>query len=764
MDAIDPRLHEQFVVAQSLQNEGKMELARELYERLVDVLPDHFEALNSLGVLAGQRRDLPQALLYFERAIALRPNSPDPYCNRGLALRQLRRLEPALASFDQAIALDGDSPISRYGRAETHCDLGQLERALADYDKAVELNPAFTQAWFRRGLLLQRMGQLKAATASHEQAIRLNPDHLEAHANRAFALFKLRDYSAALGGYDKIIEKAPSHAPIHLLRSDVLRELNRREDAEQACARAIAIDPMFAEAYANRGILLLELDRPEEALLSYDRAIAIKPGYAEAYFNRAYLLRRLNRFVAAAEDYRRAAELSADLAFLPGAHLEAKLQVGDWTEFDTLLARVVSGIESAQPVINPFNLLGLSDEARLQMLAARTWVNHSCPPDDSLGRIERRPKTAKLRIAYFSADYREHPTARLVAELMETHDRARFEIFGFSSGPETDDELRRRLVLAFDRFIDIRGKSDREAASIARDMQVDIAVDLGGHTHDSRSNIFALRAAPIQINYLGYLGTMGADYMDYVIADRTVITAETEPYFTEKIIYLPDTFQVNDRKREISPRVFRREELGLPANGFVFCCFNSSYKILPATFASWMRILTRVPGSVLMLVAGDGTLEANLRAQAEQHGVEANRLVFAGRLPPPEYLARYRAADLFLDTLPYNAGATASDALWAGLPVLTCLGKTFAGRMAASLLKAIELPELITHTRQEYEELAVTLAANPARLAAIKSRLEKNTSTSPLFDTTRFTRTLEKAYIRMSERYHLDLNADHIEV
>jgi predicted O-linked N-acetylglucosamine transferase (SPINDLY family) len=764
MEAIDSRLQEQFRSAQVLHREGKIESARELYARIIDTMPDHFEALNSLGVIAGQMRDLPQALHYFERAIAVQPRNSAPYCNRGLAFRQLRQLGPALASFDQAIALDGHSPISLFGRAETHRDLGQREHALEDYDKAVALDPAFAQAWFRRGLLLQEMGQLREAVASHDHAIFNKPDHIEAHANRAFSLSKLHDHLSALSGYDNIIAMAPNQAPIHLLRSDVLRELNRREDAEQACARAIAINPMFAEAYANRAILLLELDRPEDALLSYDRAISIKPDYAEAYFNRAYLLRRMNRYEAAAADYRLAGELSQELEFLHGAHLETLLQVCDWTEFDTLMAQIVTGLETSKRVTHPFNVLGLIDEPQLQLRAAEIWVNHSGAANTSLGVISTRPRPTKLRIGYFSADYREHPTARLVAELIETHDRSRFEIIGFAFGPETMDESRKRLERAFDHFIDISSKSDLDAACLARSMNVDIGVDLGGHTHDSRTGIFALRAAPVQVNYLGYLGTMGADYMDYIVADRTVITAETEAYFTEKIIYLPDTFQVNDRKREMSSRLFGRAELGLPARGFVFCCFNSTYKILPATFGLWMRILTRVPDSVLMLVGGSETLESNLRTQAAHHGVNPGRLVFAERLPPPEYLARYRAADLFLDTLPYNAGATASDALWAGLPVLTCVGKAFAGRVAASLLKAIDLPELITSSAEEYEQLAVALATDPVRLTGLKKRLEQNRLTSPLFDTHRFTRALEKAYARVHERYHRGLAPDHIAV
>jgi predicted O-linked N-acetylglucosamine transferase (SPINDLY family) len=764
MNSTDQQAQEQFAHAQLLQQQGRMAAARTLYEGLLRSHPNHFDALNALGVLSGQSGDFPQAILFFDRAIAVQPSSSGPYCNRGLALKQLRQLDAAVASFDQAIALGGSDPISHYSRAEAFRELGRLEQALTDYESATAINPAFVQAWFRRGLLLQQTGRSLEAIRSYDQVIAHKPGHLDAEANRALLLSTLHRHDEALVGYDRVLAAQPQNVRIHLLRSSVLRELNRFEEAAAACNAAIALDPSSADAYVNRGLCLMDLDRADEALRSYEQAIAIDIDCASAYFNRAYLLRMLGRFDAAAADYRRVADLSPDIDFLSGARLEANLQVCDWREFDHLLGQIVAGIKSGKRAIHPFNFLGMIDAPDLQREAARIWVEHSCPTNHTLGRIAARKPDGKLRIGYFSADYREHPTARLVAELIETHDRSRFEVIGFALGRETNDLPRQRLVRAFDRFFEIKGQSNGEVATLARNIGLDIAVDLGGHTYDSRTGIFALRAAPVQVNYLGYIGTMGADYIDYIVADRTVITPQNEAYFAEKIIYLPDTFQVNDRKREISARVFTRAELGLPPSGFVFCCFNSHYKILPATFAGWMRILTRVPGSVLMLVAGDPAIESNLRAEAARHAVDPRRLVFVGRLSPPDYLARCRAADLFLDTLPYNAGATASDALWAGLPVLTCLGKAFAGRAAASLLKAVDLPELITSTPLEYEDLAVALARDQPRIAVFRARLEENRLTSRLFDTSLFTRNLESAYTMIHARFQAGHPPDHIEV
>ncbi len=366
-------------------------------------------------------------------------------------------------------------------------------------------------------------------------------------------------------------------------------------------------------------------------------------------------------------------------------------------------------------------------------------------------------------MGYFSPDFRNHAVSILMAEVFETHDRSKFEVVAFSLGPDTRDEMRGRLEKGFERFVDVHGKSDEQIALLARSMELDIAVDLGGFTEGCRPRVLAMRAAPLQVSYIGYLGTLGAPYMDYLIADPVIVPEAHQEHYAEKIIYLP-SYQANDSQRRIAQREFSREELGLPAQGFVFCCFNNNYKITPPTFDSWMRILHRVAGSVLFLYAGSATAQGNLSKEAVKRGIDPARVVFGQRLPPAQYLARYRAADLFLDTLPYNAGTTASDALWVGLPVLTCLGDTFAGRVAGSLLTAIGLPELITRTQSQYEDMAVALALDRGRLAGIKQRLAQNRHTQPLFDTPRFTRHLEAAYTQIYERYLAGLAPRHLYV
>jgi len=750
--------------AQALQGQGQAAAARELYEHILRADPQQFDALNAMGTLAGQAQDFDAALAFLDRAIAVRPQDPAPHVNRGNVLRQLKRPDAAIVSFDAALARNRDEAIAYYGRAEAQRDLGRSEQALADYAAAIAISPTLVQAHVRRALLLQELGRFEDSLSGFDAALKVAPGFADVHAYRGLTLFHLRRYGDAVASYDRAIALRSDQAATHLFRGNALKELNRLGEAVASYDRAIATYPQYAEAYANRGIVLMALGRMEEALASYDGALKIKPDAAATHFNRGHLLRMMQQFVAASAGFKAAAELDPQIDFLPGARLEASLQVCDWSEFDELVARITEGVRGDLPVTHPATLLAAIDSPKLHLRAAQIWASRCCPPDAALGPPIVRGRPGKLRIGYFSEDFREHPLARLLADLIETHDRSRFEVLGFAFGPPSADEVRRRLERGFDRFIDIHEISDLDAAALARRLEVDIAVDLGGYTNNSRPGIFALRAAQLQVNYLGYLGTLGAGYIDYLIADHTVVTPENEPFFTEKIIYMPDCFQVNDRSRHIADRIFTRAELGLSAAGCVFCCFNTSYKIQPETFASWMRILQRAPTAVLLLVAGDAATPQNLRSEAAARGVDPDRLRFGDRLAAPEYLARYRSTDLFLDTIPYNAGATASDALWAGLPVLTLAGTSYASRMAASLVQAVGLSELVVTTRPAYEDLAVELAANPRRLAEIKECLARNRLTSPLFDTVRFARNLESAYLAIHERQLKGLPPEHIEV
>jgi predicted O-linked N-acetylglucosamine transferase (SPINDLY family) len=436
-----------------------------------------------------------------------------------------------------------------------------------------------------------------------------------------------------------------------------------------------------------------------------------------------------------------------------------------WDDLPNDLNELTIKINNNEKVIEPFSILALIDDPEVQRKTAEIYVNKKYPKNHALPRIGQYPKHKKIRIGYFSADFADHPVSALTAELYETHDRKQFEIHAFSYGLDTNDKMNLRIKAGVDHFHEVRKMSHKDVAILARSLEIDIAVDLGGYTQDARTGIFALSAAPIQVNYLGYSGTMGADYMDYLIADHTLISKDKQVYYSENITYLPYSFMVNDTKNKVSKRVFTRAEVGLPINGFVFCCFNNHFKITPSTFIRWMRILSKVDGSVLWLPEGNSTANNNLKKEAKKNSVDENRIIFASRLILSEdHLNRIQLADLFLDTTPYNAHATTSDALQVGLPVLTCIGNSFASRVAASLINSVNLPELITNTQEQYESLAIELATHPEKLKTIKEKLNNNLPKSPLYDTLLYTQHLESAYSMMHDRYQRGLDADHIYV
>jgi predicted O-linked N-acetylglucosamine transferase (SPINDLY family) len=448
----------------------------------------------------------------------------------------------------------------------------------------------------------------------------------------------------------------------------------------------------------------------------------------------------------------KALSLKADLDFLAGDRLFAAMQIFAPIDLDIELAGLTGRLAQGDKLLTPLICLAACDDPALHFTAAETWTNYFCPPNPQLGKAPVNANHQRIRIAYFSGDFREHPVALLTAQLFAYHDRNHFEVYAFSFSRHAKDEMRLRLEQVFEHFIDISDKTDMEAAQLARALQIDIAVDLNGHTIHARTGIFALRAAPIQVNYLGYPGTMAAPYMDYLIADQVIITAASRAAYAENMAFLPGSYLPNDTGRAIAESRPSRIACGLPENGFVFCCFNNAYKLTGRMFAVWMRILAAVPGSVLWVSTAAPARE-NMLAQAQEHGVNPSRLVFAERVDSQaEHLVRLQLADLFLDTLPYNAHATAVDALWAGLPVLTCPAKAFAGRVAASLLTAIEMPELIAENLERYEVLAVEIAVNPDRAAGLKQKLAVNRLTTALFDTRQYARDLENAFRHMHQR------------
>ena len=629
--------------------------------------------------------------------------------------------------------------------------------------QVVQIDPNIVKI-FQQGLTFHQRGQLSQAKAAYEQVLEKQPKHFDALHLLGVIANQTKNLTLADELIGKAIEINPNVASAYSNRGNVLQALKRLDDALASYDKAIALKPDYADAFNNRGNALQELKRLDDALASYDKAIALKPDYADALNNRGNALKELKRLDDALASYDKAIALKPDYEFLQGTKLHTQMRLCDWSDLQNQSNGLASSIEEGLKVTRPFSVLGLMDRPDLQLKASKIYANEKYPEPDVLGEFNTRPADGKIRIGYYSADFRDHPVFHLMAELFQLHDTERFEIYGFSFRNSSNSEMRQRVANAIENFIDVSTKSDTEIVMMSRNLGIDIAIDLGGFTQDSRMGIFAERCAPIQINYLGYPGTLGAPYFDYIFADRTVIPEGSQQYYSEKIVYLPHSFQVNDSQRKISDKVFSRHELGLPKDGFVFCCFNNSYKILPETFDSWMRVLKAVSGSVLWLLEDNPTAARNLRKEAQIRGIDPERLVFAARMKLDEHLARHRAADLFLDTLPFNAGATGSAALWSELPLLTQIGESFTARYGASLLNAMDLPELITKTPEEYEARAIELATNPLRLSVIKTKLEQKRETSPLFNGQLFARHIEAAYAEIHRRQLGGEKPDHIYV
>ena len=570
------------------------------------------------------------------------------------------------------------------------------------------------------------------------------------------------EYEKAITLFLASIQAFPENAVTHSNLGNVYTRLRQFDRALSAYEQAALLDPEDPETWSNTGIVFFELKRFEEAVALYDKALSLDPHYAEALCNKGNGLNELKRYEEAIACYEKALSINPNIDWAPGVWMYLKLKISAWENLEANNQVLQAKIAAGEKIIQPFPLLALSDDPLLHRQASAIFAHYQYPANHALGPIAKYPQGNKIRIGYFSADFHNHATGYLMAELIELHDKQQFECIGISFGPWHQDQMQLRLKQSFDQLIDASALSDIQIAQLARELKIDIAIDLKGYTQHCRTGIFAYRAAPIQVSYLGYPGTMAADYMDYLIADKVLIPQSSQSAYSEKIVYLPNSYQANDRKRVISDIGFSKAQLGLPEQGFVFCSFNNNFKILPATFESWMRILKAVEGSVLWLFEDNDLVVQNLKDEAFRQGVDKSRIVFAKKMPLEEHLARHRLADLFLDTLPYNAHTTASDALWAGLPVLTLMGQSFASRVAASLLSAMHLPELITTSLPDYEALAIELAQNRQKLAVLKQKLATNRLTTPLFDTPQFTKGLEQAYIQMYERYQADMSTDTI--
>ena len=710
-------------------------------------------ALFVLALTQMQEGHFEDAERSFAKATALDPKAAEIWANRGNNQIALGRADRALEFLVHALALEPNFPEALYNQAKLLADAGRLDEALAAYDKCIALVPRFADAMNNRGVILAKLGRKEAALESYDECLAIAPQSADTLNNRGNLLAALGRRAEALASYDASLAVAPDAADTLRNRGNLLEILGRSVEALASYDRALRAAPNAPELLDRRGNLLAALGRDDEALASFDKCLTAAPRYEAAWLSAARLLISRKRFEEAQALVGRLLAVVPDADLAQGYLAYAKLNLCDWNGLPEVIAALRDQVTQAKAVTLPFHGLLTLTSPHEQLLCAKARVALEFPRGSVAKIAPRRCEHDRIRIAYVSADFHEHATSHLMAGLIEHHDRSRFETVGVSFGPDDGSATQHRIRGAFERFLDVRGCSDLEAARRIREHEVDIAVDLKGFTGDCRPGILASRPAPLQVNYLGYPGTMGADFIDYIIADRWVIPPEQRCCYAEQVVYLPDSYQCTDDTRAIGTTVPTRIEAGLPARAFVFCSFNHTFKIVPEIFDIWMRLLKRVEGSVLWQLADHPVARRNLRAEAERRGIAPDRVVFADRVPPDRHLARHSLADLFLDTLPYTAHTTASDALWTGLPVLTCLGPTFAGRVAASLLHAVGVPELVTTSLEDYEALAFKLATEPALLGALKAKIAAHRHTHALFDTARFCRGIEAAYATMQERH-----------
>ena len=641
---------------------------------------------------------------------------------------------------------------------------GNLDRADSILKKVIQADSKNLPALHVLGLIKASQANYREAADFLGRAARIHPNDASIQYNLAKALIDCGLDNASIPHHQKAVELAPNNPEAWLNYGKTVTKLNRYDEALVLYDKALSLNPNYSEAALNKGVTLKELNRYEEAIECAEFALKINPNFAEAWTNMGVVLKQLKRYDQAIFCFDRALAVKSDIEWVYGDLLHTKMKICSWNNLEKDIKNLTDKIYAQFKVAQPFALLSLTDDALLHKKASEIYAQDKYPVNLSLGPILKHPKKEKIRLGYFSPDFRDHAVALLTAELFEIHDRSRFEVFAFSlrRGQDTD-AVKIRLKKGFDTFIDAENMSDLEIAQLARKLEIDIAIDLAGCTQYSRTGIFSYRTAPIQVNWLGYAGTIGANFIDYIIADSTIIPESNQQFYSEKVVHLPHTYMVDDSKRISSSKVFTKQECCLPENSFVFCCFNNDYKFNKKILESWSRILLRVEDSVLWISENNEQFKLNIKSEFEKLDIDSSRIIFAQRIDlMADHLARYALADLFLDTYPYNAHTTALDSLKAGIPVITKLGQSFASRVASSLLRAVDLSELITTTQEEYEALAIGLATSPNRLSSIKQKLVNKRLDAPLFDTALFAGGLESSYIKMYDRYQADLPPEHI--
>ncbi len=765
------------------------------YKKSLSIKPKNDVVFNSLGKAFNNKNNFEKALDNYKKAIKYNKNNDKYYFNQGITLIELRLFDQALVSFKKAIEINDKELYYYYNIGLVQFNLEKYDDSLINFNKAIEISPNFSNAHLCRADVLVRLNENEQAEKSYRKSIELNPLLCDAHYNlgvlqlqsnnesqaifyftealkikpdfakalNAIGVSKLNsfEFTEAIDIFSRAIEKDPDDPSFYLNRGNAYASSKKYQEAFDDYGKAIEIKSDYYQAYSNRGnILLTQLNQPEAALILFEVAIGINPNFADAHINKAETLNRLGMEELALNSFLRALEINSNAPYIIGKCLHYKMKLCDWEGLHEGISICESMFYNNIPAAVPFDAINIIDNPEVHLLSAKLTKDSKHSTIKLFDEIPKRSRKQKLKIGFYSTDLYYHPVSIWLAEQIENFDKNKFELFAFSF-KTVNDPMQARMKLAFDHYYDVEKLSDLEVTQLSRDLEIDIAIDLNGQTAGARPLIFSGRAAPIQVNHIGFPGTLANKYIDYMIFDKTIIDENHRKYYTEKIAFVPCACTY-DRERKISQLPLTRAQFGLPENSFVFTCQNGAQKISPEVFDIWMSILREIPNSVLWLQKPNKIALKNLCLEAEKRNINQHRLIFSEREVVSidqeqerigRYLASYQLADLFLDTWPYNAGTTAVDALWAGLPIITKAGKSIGGRMAASALASVEMPELITCNEEEYKSLAIKLALDNNYLISIKNKLNKKILTAPLFDPVANTKCIEKAFIEMHRKY-----------
>ncbi|OWS70107.1 tetratricopeptide repeat protein [Polynucleobacter campilacus] len=743
--------------------EGLLDDAEKSFLKILSQDPHDFYGLQNLGLTYAHSGKLLEAKRLLLKASSINSNEAEPHYNLGLIYSLEKNFLEAIEEYKKALRVNPKHIEALTNLSDLFNQLGRHEEALMVSNSAINLHSSYAETWVNQAKALNQLDRKLEALDALKKTVEIQPSHADGLLLLADALDEQGSHEEALQTYDLLLKYYPNNHVAFCNKGTVLHNLKKYEDALRSYDNALSLQPSHLESLSNKGNTLNEMKRYQEALFAYDAALTIFPDYPEALKNKGNTLIELKRYQDALGIYERLHKMQPGMKNIKALIMHLKMHLCDWSNFEFHYEQLWRACTAGKDVCSPFISFSIFDSANQQKIIAERWVQSK----QALFKnefITSNKSDEKIRIGYYSPDFKNHPVSFLMAELIQLHDRKRFEVIGFSFGADNNNPMHDRLCSAFDQFINVQDKSEIEIALLSREMGIDIGIDLCGHTHENRSGIFSHRAAPVQVSYLGHPGTMGAHYIDYIIADPILIPMSNASHYTEKLIHLPHSFQINDRKRAIATDQLNKKDFGLPESGMIYCCFNNNFKITPNVFHSWMKILADVDNSVLWLLKDTPAVVENLSKECVKAGVDPARIIFAERISTELYLARYRLADLFLDTCPFNGGATASDALWAGLPIITKLGDAYAGRMAASLLQSIGLPELVTNSEKEYVELAQALGREPSRLASIKTKLAHNKFSTPLFNTPLNVQYIEAAFEKTMERYLNNQTPDHITI